>query len=445
MTEFLLFAFAALCLLILAQGFWRCERQIQYPFLASAVFLGWMFPQLLGLTNHAWLPPSALDKTIFMAILCLTAVWVGDSINRQPARLFDWAYDRGRLMGGAYCLMIFGAFFFYQVTLLAADAGTSWTGPITIYSFFAQALSFGFALALVLFARKSTWPSLIAVCFGLVFYLDRIVVHGRRAAMAELVLMLLMVVWFNRRWQPSRTLMAGALVLGALVINSIGDYRQTMLGDSYLQGSYGWSGAGLSELMKIDFIGNMQDIAKGETNNFELTNATLIIESADRSLRFDYGLSHWNGFVDQYVPGQWIGHDNKTALKISLDNGVRNYFGHTPHTGSTLTGLSDAFQSFWYFGAIKFFLISIILSRWYRSAFQSNLAAQLVMMLSITPALHAITHSTHSFFVMFLQLLVFVSPVLLFARTRRRNGQSPFSQTLPRTTITDHQKLIKID
>ena len=443
MTAFLLFTLAVLGLLILAQGFWRRDRQIQYPFLASAVFLGWMFPQLLGLSNHAWLPPSALDKTIFMAILCLAAIWVGDSINRQPARLFDWAYDRGRLMGGAYGLMIFGALFFYQVTLLAADAGTRWTGAITIYSFFAQALSFGFALALVLFARKATWPSLIAVCFGLAFYLDRIVVHGRRAAMAELVVMLLMVLWFNRRWQPSRTLMVGALLLGALVINSIGDYRQTMLGDDHLQGTYGWSGAGISELMKIDFVGNLRGIALGESNNFELTNAALIIEAADRSLHFDYGLSHWNGFVGQYIPGQWIGHDNKAALMVSLDNSVRNYFDHTAHTGTTLTGLSDAFQSFWYFGAIKFILIALIVSRWYRAAMQNNLAGQLVMILSITPALHAITHSTHSFFVIFLQLLVFVLPVLLLARTRRPNVQPRLSPALSRTAIMNHLNLKK--
>ena len=418
MTQFLLFILALLGVTIIIWGTWRQERMIQFPFLAAAVFLGWMFPQLLGLTNNPWLPSGALEKTIFMAILCLAAAWLGYVTNRRSATLFTWVYDTDRLLWGAIALMVLGGFFFYQVTLLAPDAGTRWTGIITIYVFFAKMLTFGFALALILYLNKATWLGLFAVLFGLLFYMDRILIHGRRAAMVELGLMVLLAIWFNRRWRPSRMLMIVSLVLGTLVINSIGEYRRVMLGDTYMAGTYGWSGAGITDILRIDFLGNLRDIGQGRGVNHSLMNAAMNIEAADRTLRFDYGLSHWNGFIRQYVPGQWVGHDRKEALMIQVGNDPYGLFGHTPHTGTTQTGLSDAFQSFWYFGAIKFFIIGLILSRWYRAALQGHLVGQLVILLTITPALHAITHSTHSFFVMFLQLAVFMLPALWFARVR---------------------------
>lgn len=43
-------------------------------------------------------------------------------------------------------------------------------------------------------------------------------------------------------------------------------------------------------------------------------------------------------------------------------------FVHTSNTGSTVTGLIDAFHSFWFFGAIKFFVIGFIMGRWWRPA-----------------------------------------------------------------------------
>lgn len=423
MTAFLLILLAFLSLSIFIWGARRRERMIQYPFLAAVVFLGWMFPQLLGLTNNPWLIPAALDKTIFMAILCLAATWAGYNANHRPATMLNWNYDYDRLLRGAIVMMMVGGFFFYQVTLLASEAGTSWTGIITIYVFFSSLLTFGFALALILFLNRATWPSLFAVFCGLIFYFDRIVIHGRRAAMAEFGFMILLALWFNRRWTPSRLVMVTALVIGALVVNSIGDYRRTMLGESYMTGSYGYVGAGLDDILNIDFFGNLRDIAKGDSGNFELTNAAMDIEAADQTLQFDYGLSLWNAFVNNYVPAQWVGKEFKQAITVRLGADTRRILGHNPHTGSTLTGLSDAFKSFWYFGAIKFFIIALILNRWYRAAIQGNIAGQLVVMLTIGAALHAITHSTHHFFTVFLQLTVFLLPVLALARRREKNQE----------------------
>lgn len=288
---------------------------------------------------------------------------------------------------------------------------------ITVYAFFATLLTFGMAIALIVHLRKPAWTTASILVFDLMFYLDRIIVQGRRAAMVELGLMLLMGLWLSRRWLPPRWAMVAVLVIGTLVINSIGEYRATMLGED----RWKWTGAGISEVMEIDYLGNLENLINGEAPSPELTNAVMIIDSVDRQMKFDFGFSHWNALVQRYVPGQFVGADRKEALMIE-------YGGIAPKTtsalGITSTGLADTFQSFWYFGAIGFFFIGLIMSRWYRAALRGNVGSQILLLLIVPPSLHAITHSTHWFFVYFVQLAAFLLPVLMLARGTRQPRSS---------------------
>jgi uncharacterized protein YggT (Ycf19 family) len=234
--------------------------------------------------------------------------------------------------------------------------------------------------------------------------------------MVELFLMILFALWFNRRWAPPRSTVIGAFIVGALVINSAGDYRGTMLGEDRAS----WSGAGVEEILSIDFVGNLKRIVEGEAGGEEVRNAVLTIEATDRQLSFDYGLSTWNAFLHNYVPSQLVGTDFRTALTIDLEDEAYREFGHVPWPGTTPTGLADSFSSFWFIGAMKFFLIGYILSRWYRAANEGNFVAQLVIMLTMGAALHAITHTTHHFFLVFIKLAAFTIPVLIYARVKRQ-------------------------
>ena len=317
-----------------------------------------------------------------------------------------------------------GAYFYYKVGQLAVEAiaefSGAWTGIITIYYFFSTMLSVGFAIALVLHLRRQSLGTWLVLSFGLLFYLERIFVAGRRADTAELFLMTLYALWFNRRWAPPRTLIIGAFIVGALFINSAGDYRSTMLGEDRTS----WSGAGIEKIFAIDYIGNLAAIAEGQGGGEEVRNAVFTIEAVDRRLSFDYGFSLWNGFLHNYVPKQFVGADFKSALTIDLEDDSYKEFGHIPWPGTTSTGLADSFSSFWFFGAVKFFLIGFILSRWYRAADEGNFVAQLVIMLSMGAALHAITHTTHHFFLIFIKIAAFTVPVLLYARSPRRSDHS---------------------
>lgn len=418
MTEFLIDILLVCCLLIFAWGLKRRSRMIQYPFLIAAVYLGWVVPQLLGLTHNRYLPPGALAKTTFMATLCLAAVYFGYTTNRRAARLFQWQFDERRLLKGAAALSVLGAFFFFKSSALAAEAsaeyGGAWTGPITIYVFLARLLSIGMVIAIVLHLIRPRWQTLAIVGFDLLFYLDRIVIHGRRADMAELALIGLLALWFQRRWLPPRGIVMVGLIAGALLVNSIGDYRATMLREDRAT----WSGAGMQSIMEIDFVGNLQKIVAGEIMGGELQNAAMNIEAIDQLLVLDYWLTLWNQFVHDFVPGQLVGFEVKQSLTLDFDNDAQAYFGYVPWPGTTLTGFSDAFQSFWYLGAIKFFLAGLIMSRWYRASVSGNIAAQMIVMLVVAASLHLVTHSTGHFYMSFVPLAAFLLPVLLFARIK---------------------------
>lgn len=422
MTYLLITVLAIVSGLILTWGLRQRERYLQFPILAAAVFLGWLMPQFLGLRNDYSLPSGGLDKTVLMAIFCLGAVYWGYVINSKPAKQFQWNFNRKRLLQGSATLSLVGAFFFFKVGQLAVEAtaqtGGAWTGIITIYYFFSSMLSVGFAIALILHLQRpslGTWSILI---FGFIFYFERILIAGRRADTVELFLMVVYAIWFSRRWAPPRSLIIGAFLVGTLFINSAGDYRATMLGEDRTN----WSGAGVESALAIDYFGNLTRIAEGNGAAEEVRNAVFTIEAVDRRLRFDYGFSLWNGFLHNYVPKQFVGADFRSALTIELEDDAYAEFGYIPWPGTTPTGLTDGFSSFWYFGAVKFFLIGFILSRWYRAANEGNFVAQLVIMLSMGAALHAITHTTHHFFLVFIKLAAFTVPVLLYARVRRHSN-----------------------
>lgn len=419
MTAFLIYLFFIGCLAIFWWGLSRKSRLIQFPFLAAAVFLGWMFPQMIGMSNLNNLPQGALEKTLIMAIFCLAASFLGYVINSRPAKIFDWQLSYKRLLWCSLYLSALGAYFFITVNSLAADAtaefGGQWTGVITIYVFFSRMLNVGFVIALIVHLNRPSKLALSIIIFDSLFYIHRIFILGRRAAMVELFLMLLLALWFNRKWVPSRTLVVAALFFGAMVVNSIGDYRAVMLGDNTNK----WSSVNFSDILNIDYLGNFQRIADGDAMNTELLNAALTIEAVDRTMNFDYGFSLWNAVVHNYVPAQIVGKDIKQAMVIDTGNSAQQVFWHEAHTGSTQTGLADAFNSFWFFGAIKFFLIGYIMNRWYRAAVNGNLVAQMIVMLTASASLHAITHTTHHYFVTYIWLAAFLLPIVTFSRIKK--------------------------
>ena len=418
MARPLVIALAIVCACLVLQGLLSRHRIYQYPFLAGAVFTAFILPQVIGLSHDRFLPPDALESTLILAILSVIMCWLGAAVVQRPLPLFDWAYDDRRLLLMSAVLSAIGAYFYYALSRLPAEmlSNTQWTGLPVAYLFFARALIYGFALAVFLYARnRSKWALLIAACAA-IFCLDRIIIGGRRQDLVEFLIILLMALWFQRGWCLPRSAMLAGIVIGALFINSVGEYRSATLNSE---------GPKWDAVADIDFVGNLSSIA--ENGGAEVRNAAYSIAAVSRSMNLDFGLMHWNALVFAYVPAQLVGRDIKQALLITLPQPAIEEYAYRPALGSTWTGLSDAFQSFWFFGCLKFFAIAYIMQKLWMAAAGGNQTAQILYMLIPVHAMEAITHTTQNFVNPWIHIAIFLLPALMLARAKggRRRDTSP--------------------
>ena len=419
MTYLLLVTLGLACAFLIVQGLVRRGGIYQHPFLAGAVFAGFVLPQFVGLSRDRFLPSGALDATLVLAILSAGMCWLGAIVVRRPMRAGNWEFSDKRLLIISAVLSLLGGYFYFALSRLPPEMVnvSQWSGLPVAYLFFARILTYGFALSVLLYARnRSPWALAIAI-YGAMFCLDRILIGGRRQDLVEVLTIILLAFWFQRGWCLPRPVMLAGLVAGALFINSIGDYRAATLTRDGPQ----WH-----SVAEIDFVGNFERLT--ESGGAEVRNAVFTVAALGRSMKFDLGIVHWNQLVFSYVPAQIVGRELKEALYLPMARPLYEEYFYTPAMGSTLTGLADAFQSFWYFGCLKFFLIAFVMQKLWLAARGGNLTAQLLYMLMPVYALQAITHTTHYFVSPWVHLGIFLLPALLWARQpirRRKASELP--------------------
>jgi hypothetical protein len=398
--------FIVICAVLLVWGCAERGRIYEYPFLAAAVFLGWILPQLFGLVQDPYLPPGAFERVVYMTILCALMIVAGRHVAQRPLSALNWQYNDHRLTCVSAVLVLAGGYFFMQISRLPDElrSMTQASGPLVAYLFLAEMLSYGFAIAMLVFLRSRSLPSLLVIVCCSAFYLDRIVIAGRRAAMVDFVLTILLALWFQRRIALPLWLMLGGLVFAGVGVHSIGDYRRI---------STSADGVRWKQMSQIDAIGNLQDlIASGGS---EMRNASYAMYATELTLGFDLGIWNWNMLIFNFVPAQIVGSDIKESLYIPLDDPL-GQINYVPDTGSTMTGMTDAFRSFWYFGALKFFLIALVMGKLYRAAMSGHVVAQILYILLLGTALQTITHHTQRFLSAWVQMAILLLPILYVYR-----------------------------
>ncbi|KAB0569422.1 hypothetical protein [Brucella pituitosa] len=391
----------------------RAERMYQFPFLAGVMTFGFLLPQIPALMHDQFLPSGAYAKTMFMGILSLAMLALGWRMTKKPIGFLSMSFSERRLIWAAAGLSAFGAIFYFLLSRLPGDIsiGMQMTGIPVVYLFFAQLMPYGLAIALLCFARRPSWTVLAIIAFDLVFYLDRILVTGKRAEAIQLLLMILLALWFYRRFVVPRILMSLGILAGTFLMTSMGDYRQI---------TRAASGFVLDDIMQIDYAENFNETL--ERGGLEMRNAVQRIDEIDRRLEFDYGKFHWNRVIFTFVPAQLVGSKLKDSLQFNTPKPSRDY---NPSTGTTETGLVDAFASFWYFGAFKFLLLAWIMRRLWETAMAGEMLGQLVYMLSIVPAMHAISHQTDWVIPVWIHMAIFLIPVLSLCRIRNQSVGLP--------------------
>ncbi len=394
----------ATVLALLLWGFARNERMYQFPFLIGVITFAFILPQIPSLADDPFLPEGAYVRTISFTILCLAMCWVGWSTNAKPYSFFRWSFDEKKLLVAAYVLSLTGAYFYFRLSRLPGDVsvGVQMSGAPVIWLFFARFMNYGLAIAALCLARRFSWWTVLIIGIDMVFYLDRIVVTGKRAEAVELIVMFALAFWFYRGFVLPRTLVFIGMVVGMVMMSSMADYRDVTRANS----APVWEDIG-----RIDIMANFDNLLK--EGGPEMRNAVLRIYNTDQAMEFDYGLFHWNRLVFNYVPAQLVGDKLKESLRAELPSLGREY---NPLTGTTETGMADAFSSFWYFGMFKFLLLSYVMHRIWISANTGELSAQLVYILSIVPAMHAISHQTDWALMVWVHMLIFLLPTLILCR-----------------------------
>ncbi len=414
----------ALCLAILAEGMRDPPRIYQFPFGAAAVFLGFIVPPLFGRLTAADLPKWSLGRYLFMSVLCLGACWLGDLWARR--RRVQWRPPRPvntkAWLIGAGVLVIVGGLAHLQ-NRAAFEAGFDpSTGKMVAVGFFVTLLRYGFIMAvLVLVKSRNRYALALAILAGF-FYMDRIVLLGRRKDTVECAFILAGSVWLVWRRALPRPVVAAALIIAPLLIVSTGFYRSVAVSRT---GERDWS-----RLKEIDPVGNMVNvIAEGSSET--VAGVHLLSAMAEEGVH-DYGLRHWNLLVFNYVPAQVFGSKFKQSLSLAIPEAgevSQRRYGYTPNTGSTVTGVVDAYASFWYLGALKFFAIAFVMQWLYRHAARGNMIIQCIYLYMMPMALHTITHHTHWFLSPWVHISVFWLPVMCYAsktgrfRPKRPSGE----------------------
>ena len=361
-----------------------------------------------------------------MSILCAGMCYLGYISSDRPLLAMHWEFDEHRLLLVSGFLSVIGAFFYFQISRLSDDLTVmrQWTGLPVMYLFFAQLHKYGFTVALLLYVKNRSKTALAIVLFDSLFIIDWIVIRGRRSMLIEFALIILCVFWFVRRKSLPRWGIPVALVLGTLAVFGASSYRAAVYqGQAYggtLQHAVPWE-----EVLQVDFVDVFQKSIQEEC--WEVRNMVYRINSYDASGDFNGGIAYWDELVFAYVPAQLVGAEFKEALMTNIAEEETDPPDPASPPGATSTGMADSFKAFWYFGCFVFFLIARVCRKFFEAARAGHVAAQLVYMLTITSAMHAITHHTKLFVTPWVHLALFLLPCLLWARKR-----SPVTELVPR-------------
>jgi hypothetical protein len=412
MAEFYFWIFCALIVAAFIRIVAKPMRIYQYPYFMAAAFTIFILPQAISLLGFPGPTSStAVEATLFMACLCLAMSLLAGAfpVSRWIVAKAIYAVREDRLLQAGIALTAVGyvASFFMVAAAAELESGP-WTGRVTVYLFFASLVIPGFAIALrSAFARGglvswicagvAAWPSVNAVVF-----------HGRRETAVELLIVVGMTLFYQRRLSPPRSLIIGAIVFAMLFIPATGAYRSMA------------ASAGLGAMAQLDLVGNFESFLNGGAI-LELRNAAMAIDVTSLLGTYEFGTGYWNELVWRFVPAQFVGTDVKQWLTIQLYDQTLEYnlwrMSYIAPTGTTVTGIGDAFVQFGYYGCLFFLIIGIgTRSLWVASLRPDGAFAQLLYICTMTSAMRAITHQTVDYLPGLVFYIIFLGLAVWYAR-----------------------------
>jgi hypothetical protein len=420
MSVLQIWIFVGLLAFILAKGLARPQRFLEFPYFMAATFAVFIFPQVISLKRFPGATPlESLTPVMIMTNLCLACCYLGYLLppSRWIAKHGSAPVKLDRLFHVGVAFIVISFFFNHLISGMSAEekGGSTWTGRVTIYLFFAQLIYPGLSISLFTALTKRSPIAWLFTFIAMIIPIQAIVLAGRREGAALFVLTIALTLFYQRKVVPPRVAIISALAFAMLAIPATSKYRGAM--------STGDFGAA----KKIDLIGNFQRFLNEEAI-LELRNAAVLIYSTQVRGNYDYGAAYWDQLIVRFVPAQIFGKEFKDNLMFEepeideekeeeVEIGIRSF--RSPK-GSTLTGMGDAFKQFGYFGCLFFVLLAIIFRSLWETALQPDtFFAKLLYIQTSTSAMRAVTHQTVDYFPGLLYNLVFLGLAVLYARVPR--------------------------
>ena len=381
------------------KGISNPENALKFPFLVSLVWLLWILPQALGIYQNQDASEELLFRTFAMTLLCLICcIW---GFHAAKSRRIDFvkSIDFGKLKWYAIGSIIFGAFFHVMLRNMGDELeSTNWSGKTVAYLFLSQPLFYGGILAISLYLRKSDSVLLITGLMALGVVLLVALVGGRRGGMIQFVFATICVLYFVRSYLIPRALIILSIPVAAIFDNGIGIYRSAVYEGTTTAENFSISESFRRVGTGLDAVAERYDELLIPKDYYEVLNATMLMESADNSGIMDFGTDLWDHLVHQFFPGQLFGYENKKSLQFQWYTMAMINSNHQVASGSTMTGMFDAYLSFRWFGGIKFFLIGFVMRIFWNSASNGDLLGQIAYGCLVRASLEGVTHSTSQFF-----------------------------------------------
>lgn len=386
MVTDLIFAFIlSLVAVALAWSLRRRGRVFEFPFLASAVFAGFIVPQLVVIQLRPMgLAESAIGRGMGMVLLCGLAAGVGywsGLLSGALAALPRPDLNPCRLVPAAVIYAAVGS----GCLLLAYRAGGFTgiqTGSVTKYLFFGQLVFPALAVLLMAALDRGGWRLWALAGGALVPILFFVVLGGRREALAETAFIVGGALFLRRGLAPSRWF-AVLFILGIIVLVPYArEYRRAAEMGTW------------SELRsKSPVAVLLASLEEGEAH--EMRNAVALIDLAHRGGGLEWGTAYWDRMIHRFVPAQFLTREFKESLMVNARSD--GYDTWTMHQGSTETGFADAFRQLSFAGAAVFFLVGAFYRALWQRAREGDTAAQIVYTLILTSGATVFTHGTVRF------------------------------------------------
>jgi len=159
--------------------------------------------------------------------------------------------------------------------------------------------------------------------------------------------------------------------------------------------------------------------------NSEIGSGLMRIYSSMQSSMYEYGSIFYNAVIQQFVPAGFVGTETKAKLLLPVINYEDTAFAAYRFYLSPM-GFAQAYQQFWFFGALIFCALGYFMAKMERGRFNSR-RKEILLVLMIPTAVSTVSADLSLFFP---QLLIFAVMVYFCVPKgapvrRRRKGAAP--------------------